>query len=304
MAAVNSEGESAQQEMARLQANLKNPAFKARIPAINKRLAQLKKVTRTAVTNYPGTGKATDQLLDADKQQADETATKQIGLTNPTTTNPLGTTTTTLDANGNPVVNTSLSAPQQKILSAGEGLTSMGQDLAKQQLEGYKPFSFNGDADRARIEDEVYNRLTRNTDRDYAREKEQMEQTLHNRGIALDPSQEQYKSNIGALDERYDSLRANARADATQLGGEELSRSYGINLGTHQQGLSDTSTLQGMGTGLMMPNAPGYNAPTYNPGATPAEMELAFKQLQQQKELEKWRNRGGGTTDTQSPFDT
>jgi len=263
-----------------------------------------------AQAKIPGASAAVNKAITAETAVADQEAGKQIALQNPDYTNPLGSQTTTQNADGSVKVDTQLSTPQQNILSAGEGLTSMGQGLAKQQLGSYKQFNFgaNSAADRSRIEDEVFDRLTRNTDRDYAREKEQMEQTLHNRGIALDPADAQYKSNIGALDERYDTLRANARADATQLGGEEMSRAYGMELGTHQQGLNDASALQGMGTGLMMPNMPGYQAPTYDL-SNPSELDLAFKGLnqnQQQIEIAKKRAAAAaaGTTDTQSPFDT
>jgi hypothetical protein len=224
--------------------------------------------------------------------------------TEPTYTGPTGSTGTKVDDQGNITVETKLTPEQEAILKKGQELTSIGQDLAKQELGGFTPFKstavmpkgfeytdamkplmyrdnldkfytgapssvydvggasdvaanlvkgYKGfewgtpEAERSRIEEEVFQRLTRNVDKDYQLEKDQMEQTLHNRGIPLDPSNPAYKTQLDALNEKYLTIKADARGQAVQLGGGELDRSYNQARGTHQQRISDVGSMQGFG---------------------------------------------------------
>ena len=254
----------------------------------------------------PGADNKTQDALTNEADVAAYETKQNVNSLNADTVGPLGSSTTDIDANGNVVQTNKLSDNQQAILSGGEGLTKMGQDLAKDQLEGYKPLTMGEDvtSDRARIEDEVFSRLTRNTDRDYQNEKKQLEQTLYNRGISLDPSDPQYKSNMDALNERYDTQKSNARAYATELGGQELTRSYGITKSTHDAGLTDAQSLENMGTGLMMPQTPGYNG-TSTDLSNPTDLDLAFKEFAAKNKLNdaqiaelRRRNSGGSTTES------
>lgn len=114
------------------------------------------------------------------------------------------------------------------------------------------PTDFLGD--RARIEDELFSRLTKNTERDYLREKERMEQTLSNRGIPLNPADPQYRENMQYLDEKYNGIRSDARSQAVQMGGQEFQRymdtgrglsndAFNRQLGTRQQQFGELGSM-------------------------------------------------------------
>lgn len=119
---------------------------------------------------------------------------------------------------------------------------------AAQGVQSYKSFAYGDpEQERARVEDAVFSRLTRGMDRDYAKEKADIEQNLINRGVPLDPTNPLYKNYMTSLDEKYGAMRDSARGQAVQMGGEEMSRNYGQSLSQHQQGLSDIGALQGFG---------------------------------------------------------
>jgi hypothetical protein len=146
-------------------------------------------------------------------------------------------------------ITTKLSEGQDSILSGMEGASGAALTAASGNLSGYSPLDWSGSPDeRARIEEEVYGRLTRNMDRDRDREFEAMEQRMHNRGIPLDPSNPAYQRELQALNEKYDAAKANARGQAVEMGGGEMSRSFGIAHTTHGQKMTDTGQLYGMGS--------------------------------------------------------
>jgi hypothetical protein len=181
-----------------------------------------------------------------------------------------------------PIYNQALSKGQQQISDQGEGLTQMGQQLAQQGLGNYKQFDFgNFDEQRARIEDSVFGRLTKTLDQDYQNSRESAEQTLHNKGIPFsgDPNS-RYQQELASIDRRYDEAKESARNQAVSVGGQELSRQYGVDLGQHQQGLSDISTLQSQGIGLQNPNFQQYQG--YTPQySNPTQTALAVGALKQ-----------------------
>jgi hypothetical protein len=229
-------------------------------------------------------GKKTEKVIDAQQAAADLAAKKNVQLGNAAVQrNPYGEQTITTDAQGNIIQETKLSDPQQNILNQGQNLTTTGQGLAQNTLgqfqAGFNPETAQrvstGDlaADRARIEEEVFGRLTRGLDERKGNEQQQMEQTLRNRGIPL--GSKQWNDQMAEFNKRYDTQIADARAQAAQMGGEEYSRNFGINeqlianqisqgQAVRNQNLGEASALQGMGTGLMQPQFQGYQGTTYN----------------------------------------
>lgn len=153
-------------------------------------------------------------------------------------------------------------------LNAGSNMIGgMGQDLVKQGLGGdwssFEPNltprgdyqEFNPDltprtgtgdlvADRQRIEDEVFNRLTRGADEQFKRSDQDKAQELHDRGIPM--GSKQYQDEM----DRYEKNKANyyldARANATQLGGQEYERSFGIGEQTRANDYSQQYGRYGM----------------------------------------------------------
>jgi hypothetical protein len=140
--------------------------------------------------------------------------------------------------------------------------------------------------DRQRIENSVFQGLTRDLERNRGRDMEAAQQSLYNRGITYsnDPNS-RYQQELGDLNRRYDDMNQNARLQATQFGGQELANQFGMGLQSHQQQLSDIANLQNMGSGLMMPNLPGYAAPTPYNITNPAELNLALEKLKQSGQL-------------------
>lgn len=111
-------------------------------------------------------------------------------------------------------------------------------DIAFNQLQnsGFNdPFSANltdrtdtGNTveDRKRMEDEVFGRLTRGQDEQKKKDQDQLAQDLQNRGIPV--GSEQYNSQMKEFNNRYDTMNLDARAQATQMGGEEWQRQFGV----------------------------------------------------------------------------
>lgn len=249
--------------------------FLARHPRYAKRLARQ---PRQRLTKLPPD---TRELVQADIQTENKDAINSIQYDNPDYIDPTSSQEVTFDENGNPVVKTTLSGDQQNILDTGETITQEGQGKALEQLRGFGQFS-PGDtaAERQRIEDAVFQNLTRDTKQSYDQDVEAMEQKMYNRGIPLDPTNPLYQREREALDKRYDRAKLEARGQATQLGGQEQINQYNMGLSTHQQQLSDIGTLQQQGSGYMAPTQRAYNAPGYDL-ASASDISFALEQLKQ-----------------------
>lgn len=170
--------------------------------------------------------------------------------------------------------------------------TNLGLGLGNKFNPNLTARTTTGDlvSDRRRIEDQVFQNLTRNLKRDKAEEGAQLEQTLYNRGIAPDPSNPAYQKAMRDFNERYDQREAAAMGQAVEMGGNEFGRTVGIQeqmrtndfgqqigtrqqnfgenqqgfanqeqmrnmdfgqrLATHQQGMSDTAQRFGMQEGI------------------------------------------------------
>lgn len=234
------------------------------------------------LTNAANPIKDPGSVYSADVAGEQAESSEQIKFQNPNFTNPFGSQTTTQNPDGTVSVNQQLSPEQQAILAQGQLLTQQGQGLAQQGLGGYQQFNF-GDfgEERGRIEGEVYNRLTKGLDDDYNRSRSSKEQELFNKGIPYsDDPNSRYQKELGDLDRRYDEAKLQARSQATIQGGQEMQSQYGMQLGQHQQGLSDLYSLQGLGTGLQLPQFQQYQGPNYDV-SDPSQYIYAGKELQQ-----------------------
>lgn len=232
--------------------------------------------------------KDVQQIAIDERAQQRSQADEQIRLTNPTQTNLFGTTEqVTYDSAGNPIYTQEMSDTNKQILEQGQGLTTTGQQKAQEALGGFQQFGMTGSPEeRARIEEEAYKRLTRNVDRDYNQEFDQMEQRLYNRGIPLDPNNPAYKRGMDALNEKYGTIKENARQNAVVLGKGEAESAFGMGLQGHQQRLGDIGTLSGLGSGLQTGQTAGFQAPNVVALQTPgAQTALGVKQLQNQKSI-------------------
>lgn len=237
---------------------------------------------KKAIARLP---KKVKKLIKAGRQAAKQQAIQQQGLQNIEEQSPFGSKQFQTDPETGQIIGmeTQLSPEQMAILAQGQQLTQMGQQQAQQALGGYTPFELEGGlvGERERIEQEVFDRLTRDVAEQEATERQRAEQELYNRGIPFsDDPDSRYQRELGVITQRFDDVRADARRRATEIGGEEFQRSYGIGLGTHQQGLADIGALQGMGTGLMLPQFQGFQGPAYAP-ANPVDIWAAWQNVQQ-----------------------
>lgn len=244
-------------------------------------------------------------VLETEMDIQEYTADKNVQLGSPAMQiNPFGSQSITRDEQGNIIVDAQLSDPQQQILDRDQQLSIGGRDAASQLL-GQQNFgpdrrALGGDfaADRARIEDEVYGRLTRGMDEDRSRGMQEVEQRLRNRGIPM--GSQQWDQEMQRFDRQFQERELDARAQATMMGGQEYERNFNI----QEQGLGNQLNEMGymsqFGTGLQLPNFQGYNpvqmqAPSALGAATGmGGLNLSRQQLEFQREQANRRPLGGG----------
>lgn len=218
---------------------------------------------------------------------ADIGAQKQIEYGNADVKTDFGSSSTTYNPEtGKYEYTETLSEPNQQILQQGQELTTTGQQLAQQGLQDYSRFGMTGSPEeRARIEDEVFSRLTKNYDRDMGRELQTKEQELYNKGIPYsDDPNSRYQKEIRGIQDRYQEAKDSARGQAVMMGGQELQNTFNMGLQSHQQGMQDLTSLQGQGTGLMVQGGPGFQGADFN--LTPSSsIGLANRGLNIQKQL-------------------
>jgi len=258
------------------------------------------------------------QATEAEKKVQDAQAQENLKLGNANQINPFGSQTTTIGPDGRPIVTTSLSQSQQSIANADDAISQMGREAAQSNFKGsqlgqaFNPTltartsTGNLEADRARIEDAVYKKLTKNVDYNEARDKQNLEQDLANRGIPYsnDPNS-QYQQQMKDFNDKYAGIRESAAAQSVAQGGEEYSRNVGIGetmrandymlqSGQRGQQLSEAQQLGQMGPGLRNPTYTGFQGTQVNYGS-PTAADAAFKQLANQRaQIAKSGGGGGG----------
>jgi hypothetical protein len=216
-----------------------------------------------------------------------KTQAQNITGLNANVSTPFSNTTTTIDpVTGQATQTTSMSGTEQAKYDAGSALNQQGLDAANAQFGDVygQPWQFgsgDAEAERARIEDAAYSRLTRGNDARMQQEKADLEQTLANRGIPLDPNDPQYQRHMNNFNQKWDESNAAARQQATMLGGQEYQREYDIASGQHNIQTGDLAGMQQQGTGFMVPNAPAYQgAQIENP--SPSALDLGYGALKNQ----------------------
>lgn len=116
-------------------------------------------------------------------------------------------------------------------------LNTFNHHLGNGLQAAFDPIDFNGlpaapsagdfAGERGRIEDTLYNKYTKGFGEDKERERDALEQRLAERGIAPG-SGDLYKNEMDRFSEGWDGRFDDARARATEAGGNEWQRSYGI----------------------------------------------------------------------------
>lgn len=173
-----------------------------------------------------------------------------------------------------------LTGPNKDLYDAETGADTMGARLAGKFIDQLPQDSYSSKnidprfgiptadtQDRMRIEGDVYNNLTRDLDQNYKQTQEEKKQELADRGIPL--GSELYSREMDRLDKGYQRQKLEARSQATQIGGQELSNQFGMGLQSHQQAIGDlqgdyslptslAGSLLGIGQGYQQPNFIGF----------------------------------------------
>lgn len=207
----------------------------------------------------------------------------------------------TYDANGQPTVTQNLSGANGAILNNGQHLTETGQMLAEDSLKGgLIPTTSQGDlnADRARIEDAQYNRLTHRLGDEYNQASNTNSQKLYNRGIGFNDQASNPATK--ALDNQYADAKAQAMQSAVATGGEEYQRDVLLNGQQQANQISNANSLSQLGTGMTAPNFQGFQAPGQL--SSPVDINASLNNIKQgaqglsiqQQALNKAKAGGGG----------
>lgn len=96
--------------------------------------------------------------------------------------------------------------------------------------------------ERNQIEQAVYGNLTRGLDEQYGNERQMMQDELINSGNPV--GSPKYEAQMKAFNDRYDQQRAQARNQATQFGGQEQERAFGIQEGVIGNQLSQGESIR------------------------------------------------------------
>lgn len=210
-------------------------------------------------------------------------------LTNPNQVNQFGSQMTTIDpATGQPTVTQVLSEPNQQVLGGIQNnAVSANQALGGLLGGGVFGSLTNGGAGvpQSNYENALFGQLTRGLDEQKMREREQLDQTLTNRGIPV--GSKAYSTSMGDLDKRFDNIFSQAKNQAVT--------------GANSQALSASQVLSGLGSsGFLQPNFQGFQSVGYqqpnaeNVFGLVANNNLGLKQLEQQWKLANLKPSGGG----------
>lgn len=109
---------------------------------------------------------------------------------------------------------------------------------------GQLPSSGDTQAMRQRLENEQYKKWERDQEPRFSREMNEFEQNMADRGVSRGSKQWDYE--YERLRDSQERARQDARASASQFGGQEFQRQFGADLSSRQQGVSETNNLYDM----------------------------------------------------------
>ena len=118
-------------------------------------------------------------------------------------------------------------------------------ELSFEGLQALPGTGFEGSSDivgeRQRIEDKLFDRYKQRLAPDHQRERQELEQRLADQGIAL--NSELYNDSINRLERQQNDELLDLSTKATEFGGGEFSRLYGIGADIRRQGVNEAQRL-------------------------------------------------------------
>lgn len=203
-------------------------------------------------------------------------------LSNPNQTSQFGSQNVSIGPDGQPQVTQVLSKPNQDVVSGIQFGAVKANDALGGMLGGGafgSAYTSGEGVPLSNYETAYEKQLTQGTAEQKQREREQLDQTLTQRGIPV--GSKAYSQQMSDLDTRYDKIFSNARNQAVTSG--------------NQFQLSAINPLAAVGQGgFMQPNFQGFQAQQYQgPNATDIFNIQTSAQLQQQQ-IDKMKNQNGG----------
>lgn len=221
-------------------------------------------------------------------------------LTNPNQVNPFGSQTVTYDPiTGQPTVTQNLSGQNQQVASGiQQGGINANAALNNLLTGGFfgsvmNPSAAGGPAPTSNYEDAVFKRLTNGYEDNRKRDRDQLEQTLANRGIPI--GSELYNNQMKQLDTRYDDMFNTAKAQAVESGTNAAFSALPQLSSVGQQAFMNPS-FQGF-------QANPYQQPDVNSlFNTITNQNLSQQQIDLSKQNAGRSGGGGGSSSGSSPF--
>lgn len=221
-------------------------------------------------------------------------------------TGPTGSQTWQTNPDGSRTLSTQLSGNQQGILEGQEALSQWGNTAAMQGVQGagldkaFDPRNAQYQEQQQHFTDAAFKELTRGWDKEKARDKGDLEQSLANKGIptipgaseAYDTANEQFATHWG---DKEAQAKNQAVSKGLEMWGDVANTAAGIN----NQTLGQAKNLSQLGSGVLTPN---FAAPGQIGFTTPDVAGTAgtFGQLANQKAALK-PSGGGGQQRPQGP---
>lgn len=184
------------------------------------------------------------------------------------TAGPYGNVKTITNPDGTRTQVTDLDPNEQGIQDSEQGFQKGNYgnlDAANRNVQNtmQNPFNFDFNSERARLEDSGYDTFARRNEPRFQQEKDQFEQDMANRGIP--PGSELYTRLQKDMAQNQNDMRLDARQRATEMAGQELSRSYGISRDTRKVPFEEMQGLYAVSRGEKTPQ--GFAPGSYNEGA-------------------------------------
>lgn len=143
---------------------------------------------------------------------------------------------------------------EREIYDAQSDLNLAGIDKAQEIIEPMGAFAPEAYPEMRQMAfDKAYGLMSKDLEKNKARDRANLEQTLHNRGIPIDPNDPQYQKWMGDLESKYADQDRYIRDQAYLSSGGEEDRAYNQQQGTYTTNVGAADAFSQLGTGAKDP---------------------------------------------------
>ena len=209
-----------------------------------------------------------NEITDRQQGMYQDVAGRNMNNNTINTSGPYGNVRTVTNPDGSRTQVTDLDPNEQGIQDSEQGFQKGNYgnlDAANRNVQNtmQNPFNFDFNSERSRLEDSSYDTFARRNEPRFQQEKDQFEQDMANRGIP--PGSELYTRLQKDMSQNLSDSRLDARQRATEMAGQELSRSYGISRDSRKVPFEEMQGLYAVSRGEKTPQ--GFAPGSYNEGA-------------------------------------